>query len=234
MLEPSTVRLQSLYDHIDPVAKQDCASINAFFADPAPATRATTAVHASAAATCMRTADSRSRPRKLLTSEQLQSFIHTGFVSVSVLDDLGADWVASFYDRCRQHALSRSEAPLFRKLSVEVNQLLDCPVVAGGLASLLGPDYLLLPGEFANDGLKLHQARPPGSDQGFHRDGTDHGPTQSTVRDHRPAHLIPMFYPQVQSRLHQKLVVAWLTFEWAHRTTRDCCRILRSRWAQRV
>lgn len=48
--------------------------------------------------------------------------------------------------------------------------------------------------EFANDGLKLHEAAL--KDQGFHRDGTDHGPTQATVRDHRPRHLIPMFYPQ--------------------------------------
>ena len=113
-------------------------------------------------------------PRRMLTTAQLQSFIQKGFVSVNVRDDLGVDWIASFYDRCRQHAQSQSKVPLFRQLSAEVNELLDCPSVAGGLVSLLGPDYLIAPGEFVNDGLKLHQARPPGHDQGFHRDGTDH------------------------------------------------------------
>jgi hypothetical protein len=29
----------------------------------------------------------------------------------------------------------------------------------------------------------------------YHKDGTDHGPTMSTVRDHRPRHVIVMFYP---------------------------------------
>jgi hypothetical protein len=32
-------------------------------------------------------------------------------------------------------------------------------------------------------------------DQGFHKDGTDHGPTQATVRDHRPRHILALFFP---------------------------------------
>ena len=130
-----------------------------------------------------------SRPPRLLTTTQLKSFIQTGFVSVSVLDDLGADWMKSFYDRCRQHAQSGSRESVFRQLSNEVDDLLHAPSVAGGLVSLLGPDYLLVPGEFANDGLKLHQARPPGHDQGFHRDGTDH---VGHGIDHRPCLRIGM------------------------------------------
>jgi hypothetical protein len=39
-----------------------------------------------------------------------------------------------------------------------VNALLGCAAVSGALASLLGDDYLLAAGEFANDGLKLHAA----------------------------------------------------------------------------
>ena len=32
-------------------------------------------------------------------------------------------------------------------------------------------------------------------DGGFHADGTDHGPTQTTVRDHRPRQIFGFFYP---------------------------------------
>ena len=123
------------------------------------------------------TADSRPTGTPL-TEAELQHFVQSGFVSVSVLGDLGPEWVASFYERCVAHAGSQSRQPLFQELSAAVNELLNCPTMVGGLTSLLGPDYLLAPGEFANDGLKLHRARPPGRDQGFHRDGTDHGPTQ--------------------------------------------------------
>ena len=155
---PSSTRVRLLSDHLGPMYTE----------------RPAAAVCASASAA----ADSRPPSTTPLTEVQLQSFVQTGFVSVSVLDDLGPDWVARFYERCVAHEGSQSSQPLFQVLSDEVNELLNCPAMVGGLTSLLGPDYLLAPGEFANDGLKLHRARPPGRDQGFHRDGTDHGPTQ--------------------------------------------------------
>jgi hypothetical protein len=45
-----------------------------------------------------------------------------------------------------------------RGCALQVNALLGCAAVSGALASLLGDDYLLAAGEFANDGLKLHAA----------------------------------------------------------------------------
>ena len=42
-------------------------------------------------------------------------------------------------------------------------------------------------------GAAVHVSGP--SDQTYHRDGTDHGPTMPTVRDHRLRHVIVMFYP---------------------------------------
>ena len=155
-----------------------------------------------------------------------------GFLSLSVVEDVGPEWVAALHDRCAEHSRARRKTSLFHEISAEISELLACPTVAGALRSLLGGDYLLAAGEFANDGLKLHSARP--SDQGFHKvrlccaglcagpaaatpnvrrlpgltdcallwqDGTDHGPTQCSVRDHRPSHLIPMLYPQVRADL---------------------------------
>jgi hypothetical protein len=136
-------------------------------------------------------------PPKLLTVAQLQSFIRDGYLALSIVDDMGSEWVESLYAKCVEHGTGTTRdperPPLFATVSSEISELLACPTMTGALTSLLGGDYLLAAGEFANDGLKLHGSRR--SEQGFHKDGTDHGPTQSTVRDHRPAHLIPMLYP---------------------------------------
>jgi hypothetical protein len=77
---------------------------------------------------------------------------------------------------------------LWASVTLEVNAVLSSPTVGGALASLLGPDLIAPPGNSL-----MHVAQP--TDQTFHRDGTDHGPTMSTVRDHRCRHVIVMFYP---------------------------------------
>lgn len=59
----------------------------------------------------------------------------------------------------------------------------------GAVASLLGPDYFMPPGN-----SHMHVANP--GDQGFHKDDTGHGPTMGTVRDHRLRHVLALFYPQ--------------------------------------
>ena len=58
----------------------------------------------------------------------------------------------------------------------------------GGLESLLGPGYFMPPW---NTHLHINGE----GDGGFHADGTDHGPTQTTVRDHRPRQIFGFFYP---------------------------------------
>ena len=90
-----------------------------------------------------------------------------GFLSLSVVEDLGPEWVAALHDRCAEHRRARLKTSLFHECSDQIRELLACPTVAGALRSLLGGDYLLAAGEFANDGLKLHSARS--SDQGFHK-----------------------------------------------------------------
>ena len=90
-----------------------------------------------------------------------------GFLSLSVVEDVGPEWVAALHDRCAEHSRARLKTSLFHECSDQIRELLACPTVAGALRSLLGGDYLLAAGEFANDGLKLHSARS--SDQSFHK-----------------------------------------------------------------
>ena len=64
--------------------------------------------------------------------------------------------------------------------------------VRGGLQSLLGPGYFM---PAWNTHLHINSQGDeyvPGL-TGFHADGTDHGPTQSTVRDHRPRQVFGFF-----------------------------------------
>lgn len=84
---------------------------------------------------------------KLLPPAQIREFLAQGFVTLSVLSDLPESWVAEFAARCAEHGEGDgSEADLFKQITPQVNQLLSCPTVAGGLTSLLGRDYLLAAG----------------------------------------------------------------------------------------
>ena len=80
-------------------------------------------------------------------------------------------------------------------------ELLRAPTFRGALASILGPDYQVAApwcnkaGQGGMIGLHVTGADTFGSDQGFHKDGTDHGNTQSTVRDLRNRQSIMMYYP---------------------------------------
>ena len=126
-------------------------------------------------------------PALLLTSQQVKDYIVDGYVVLQV-GELPAGFNEQFYAEARALAAEPRDV-LWGELSGSVNHLLATPTCRGAVASLLGPDYFMPPGN-----SHMHVANP--GDQGFHKDGTDHGPTMGTVRDHRPRHVLALFYPQ--------------------------------------
>ena len=129
---------------------------------------------------------------------QVKDFIVDGYLVITPDDVPGGreQFASSFYDKARSIAgpeslgsdyRSRDET-LWEALTPEVNAVLGSPTTHGALTSLLGPDFIGPPG---NSLMHVSQQ----SDQTYHKDGTDHGPTMSTVRDHRCRHVIVMFYP---------------------------------------
>ena len=135
---------------------------------------------------------------ELLTEAAVKSFIVDGFLVLQPEDVPGGreHFASSFYAKARSisgpeavgDATRSRDETLWAELTPEVNAILGAPTTQGALTSLLGPDFLGPPG---NSLMHVSQT----SDQTFHRDGTDHGPTMSTVRDHRCRHVIAMYYP---------------------------------------
>lgn len=70
----------------------------------------------------------------------------------------------------------------------QLGALLDCPTVAGALASLLGEGYALHPHHY------VHAASE--RDQGFHQDGNLPWNERGHYRSHRPAWAMLFYYPQ--------------------------------------
>ena len=126
-------------------------------------------------------------PPKLLSTQQVKDFIVNGFLQLKV-DELPPGFHENFYETAKQ-LRNESRDALWATLTPDVNVLLATPTCHGAVQSLLGRDYFMAPG---NSHMHVSHA----GDQGFHKDGTDHGPTQGTVRDHRPRHLLVLFYPQ--------------------------------------
>jgi len=114
----------------------------------------------------------------------LPNLVETGELSRAACDEI--------YDAC---FAIREEAPyndvklrLFRDLTPHLNTVLGCATVRGAMESMLGPGYFM-------PAWNTHMHANSEADGGFHADGTDHGPTQSTVRDHRPRQVFGFFYP---------------------------------------
>jgi hypothetical protein len=78
-------------------------------------------------------------------------------------------------------------------------QVLRAPTFMGAMQSILGRDFQIAcpwanrPDQGGMFGL--HITAEPDHDQAYHKDGTDHGNTQSTVRDIRQRQVIMMYYP---------------------------------------
>jgi hypothetical protein len=124
-----------------------------------------------------------------LSARQLQSFIRDGFLLLpTVVSEMPPGFCERFYEKAYQHRNAPRDQ-LWGELTDEVNAVLAGPTCKGALTSLLGADFLMPPGN-------SHMHVSFDGDQVFHKDGTDHGPTQATVRDHRPRHILALFYPR--------------------------------------
>ena len=140
-----------------------------------------------------------------LTPAQIADFHGQGYL-VLPMPELSAEWRSSFYEsmnaeRKRAAALDRESgwpadvahrSPNFAKpaevCSSEIRELMATPTFRGALSSLLGEDF------FIPRNCSLHVSSEL-KEQTFHKDGTDHGPTQHTHRDARPTRIVAMFFP---------------------------------------
>lgn len=130
---------------------------------------------------------------RLLTDEQIATFVTDGFVVLPNLVEVGDieqavcnEIFAMGFEQREMPGMGASRTELFKKISANMNQVMASPTVRGGLESLLGPGYFM---PAWNTHLHINGT----GDGGFHADGTDHGPTQSTVRDHRPRQIFGFF-----------------------------------------
>ena len=126
------------------------------------------------------------RPIVPLSDGQMAEFASNGLLVLPL--SLPAGFLETFYNRSKdlvKHEADR--AALWRQIDPEVNAIAADPVLQGALTSILGHDFLMPPNGTLHSGLD--------QDQGFHRDGVDHGPLQTTVRDHRPRKVLAFVYP---------------------------------------
>lgn len=120
-----------------------------------------------------------------LSDAQLAEFVLQGFLVLPL--QLPEGWTSAFYSKALQlkdSGLERSE--IWAQISADTNVIAAAPALRGALTSILGPDYLMPPNGTLHYGLS--------EDQGFHKDGTDHGAVQNTVRDHRLRHVLIFAY----------------------------------------
>ena len=140
---------------------------------------------ASAAPAAAAVAGAAMAPPVLLSDAQMAEFAANGLLVLPLT--LPADWLQQFYADSR--ALVEAEldrSAVWRAIDPDVNAIAADPVLQGALTSILGPDFLMPPNGTLHSGLS--------HDQGFHRDGVDHGPLQTTVRDHRPRRVLAFVY----------------------------------------
>jgi hypothetical protein len=131
----------------------------------------------------------------LLDDEGVAAFLTRGYLKLELgaMGELSQAFCEQFHETSyRLRKAPRTE--LWAALSEQVNTLLTLPTVHGALVSLLGEHFLAAPGNSHMHG-PVDIMDEIGGEQGFHKDGTDHGPTMGTVRDHRTRHLLLMFYP---------------------------------------
>ncbi len=121
-----------------------------------------------------------------LNDDQLAEFCANGLLVLPL--SLPADFIESFYSKSKELVEAESDrATVWRQIDPDVNTIAADPVLQGALTSILGPDFVMPPNGTLHSGLA--------HDQGFHRDGVDHGPLQTTVRDHRPRKVLAFVYP---------------------------------------
>jgi hypothetical protein len=122
----------------------------------------------------------------------LPNLVDAGDLTQETVDEIFATSFA--FDQKSQKVSFSNRAELFQNISTNMNKVLAAPTVHGGIESLLGPGYFMPPWNTHLHINGVGDEYAPGH-TGYHADGTDHGPTQSTVRDHRPRQIFGFFYP---------------------------------------
>ena len=132
-----------------------------------------------------------------LGNEQLQRYLHDGFVALQPPDMDAECHAALFEAACQVHNEARAVGGHVHLQVIGDNlraripileRLLDSPTVRGALASVLGEDYLLHPHHF------VHEATT--NDQSFHQDGNLPWNDRAHYRTHRPNWAMLFYYPQ--------------------------------------
>ena len=122
-----------------------------------------------------------------MPEEALAAFIRDGFVHAQITD-LPPSFHTSFGERMRGLWSAPKEGVAdhgFLSLEQDLLQLLQTPTFKGMLSAILGNDFQMAapwcnrPDQGGMIGL--HITDTAGRDQQFHKDGTDHGNTQSRV-----------------------------------------------------
>ena len=139
----------------------------------------------------------------LLSDVDVAAFVRDGFIVLPNLVDAGdiaqetcdaihdlgyAQRAQPGHEGWTAGSMGEGRTKFFRDISPHLNAVMASPTVRGGLQSLLGPGYFMTC-------WNTHLHVNPGPDGSFHADGTDHGPSHSTVRDQRSRQIFGFFYP---------------------------------------
>ncbi len=146
----------------------------------------------------------------LLNDHQIQSFLRDGYITVDA--DLPADFHDGLHGQiCGLFASEGNPGNDILPKVPDLRQVLAQPSVAGALASLLGPDYLLHPHRHCHQNLAGSQG------QRMHQDSYE---ADQNVRHHRLRWLMAFYYPQdVDGRMGPSSIVPktqYLTAEDQH------------------
>jgi hypothetical protein len=146
----------------------------------------------------------------LLDDGQVQSFLLHGYITVDA--DLGTDFHAGLHGQiCKLFANDGNPGNDILPKVPDLHQVLAQPAVAGALASLLGPDYLLHPHRHCHQNVAGSQG------QRMHQDSYE---ADQNVRHHRVRWLMAFYYPQdVDARMGPSSIVPrtqYLTAEDQH------------------
>ena len=140
-------------------------------------------------------------PPTPLSEDELAAYMRDGFWAAPI-DSLPPSFHEEFGERMRGMWDAGDQGDQdWLSLEPALVQVLRSPTMNGAMQSILGPDYQMaapwcnMPGQGGMIGLHVTGASTSGNDQSFHKDGTDHGNTQSTVRDLRNRQVIMMYYP---------------------------------------
>ena len=114
-------------------------------------------------------------PAKLLSDDQVKSYIQNGYVALPVTD-MPPEWHDGLWQKCHDWLFERGEIEpqqdsrwVFPSIP-ELSDVILSPTVRGALESILGPGYVQHPHRtMHNYGPSMHNQQEIGSDQTWHK-----------------------------------------------------------------